>query len=178
MLTEADGEEEGALELHSELQPALRLRLHTHRTAPGDDRPAPTEFDAQESTCQDQRVLKHGARVRYLAPDIRAVAAGALFWPWVEVRQTDDRTVRRVDGLGPAERLVEVRREIRVWSMRPLSARRQMQAHMIATGGRLTKRFADALRQTKSDSPVSDCRMQTRWEGIRSHRGEEASLLE
>ena len=176
MLTEADGEEEGALELNSELQPALRLRLHTHRTAPGDDRQAQNSI--HKCTCQDQRVLEHGARVRYLAPDIRAVAAGALFWPWVEVRQTDDRSVRRVDGLGPAERLVEVRREIRVWSMRPLSARRQMQAHMIATGGRLTKRFADALRQTKSDSPVSDCRMQTRWEGIRSHRGEEASLLE
>ena len=47
LFTEADGEEEGALELHSKLQPALRLRLHTHRTAPGDDRPAPIELDTQ-----------------------------------------------------------------------------------------------------------------------------------
>ena len=33
MLTEADGEEEGALELHSELKPALRLRLYIPHSA-------------------------------------------------------------------------------------------------------------------------------------------------
>ena len=34
VLTKADGEEEGPLELHSELQPALRLRLHTQHPRP------------------------------------------------------------------------------------------------------------------------------------------------